>query len=99
MGAKFVLELIVGNRLYRVPYEYARLIRLAAVGAPVYGISALVHWDSLAVTLSYKAALLLAAPVALYLTGFLEPEELARLRGALGRAWRWAGALPSGGRP
>jgi O-antigen/teichoic acid export membrane protein len=98
MAVKLLLELVVSYRLFAVPYEYGRLLRLTLIGAALYLIGTSAVWGALWVSVSVKAALLLAAPLLLYASGFFEPSELSRLRGSLWRVRRWAGALPPGAR-
>jgi O-antigen/teichoic acid export membrane protein len=80
MAVKLLLELAVGYRLFPVPYEYGRLLRVTLIGAALYLIGVSATWDALWVSVSVKAALLLAAPLLLYASGFFEPSELSRLR-------------------
>ena len=91
--AKFLLEMIVGYRLYPVPYEYGRILRLTLVGAATYGIGAWIARGSLWLSIPVKVLLLLIAPSLLYLTRFFVPEEIARLRGAVGSVRRWSSGL------
>jgi O-antigen/teichoic acid export membrane protein len=90
---KFVLELLVGNRLYAVPYEYARIGRLVLVGVILYSVGTLAAWNSLSTALIGKTCLLLCSPLLLYASGFFEPGEVERLRGGFGLLQRWSGGL------
>jgi O-antigen/teichoic acid export membrane protein len=96
-GAKFFLEVLVGYRLYPVPYEYGRVLRLAAVGAATYWVGSSIAWSSLATSVGGKAFLLLCAPLALYATSFFEPGELRRLRLSLSSVRRRPTALGEAG--
>lgn len=106
MGAAvlLVLQLLVGNRLYPVPYEYGRLARLALVAALTYAIAIHVRWGSVFAALAGKMALLLCTPLLLYLTGFFEPGERRRAEELFRAFWRGpsrpeAGVPPAGKRP
>jgi O-antigen/teichoic acid export membrane protein len=94
---QFVLEILVGNRLYAVPYEYSRIGRLVLVGVALYGVGSLMAWSSIWTALMGKICLLLCSPLLLYASGFFEPGEVARLRGAFGRLQRWSGVLVQAG--
>jgi O-antigen/teichoic acid export membrane protein len=94
MAVKLFLELAVGYQLFAVPYEYGRVLRLTLIGAALYLIGTSAVWGSLWMSVSVKAALLLAAPLLLYASGFFESTELNRLRDSLWRIRRWAGMLP-----
>ena len=90
---KSSLDLLVGNRLYSVPYEYSRIGRLVLVGLTLYSVGSLIAWSSLWTALIGKMCLLLCSPLLLYASGFFEPGEVERLRGGLGRLQRWSGGL------
>jgi O-antigen/teichoic acid export membrane protein len=90
---KSSLEILVGNRLYPVPYEFSRIGRLVLVGLTLYSVGSLMAWSSLWSALIGKMCLLLCSPLLLYASGFFEPGEVERLRGGLGRLQRWSGGL------
>lgn len=92
-GVKFFLEVLVGYRLYPVPYEYARVFRLAAVGTAAYWVGSSIAWGSLGMSICGKLFLLACAPLALYATAFFQPDELHRLRLSLSSVRRWSTAL------
>jgi len=96
-GVKLFLELIVGYRFYPVPYEYARVFRLAAVGAAAYWIGSSIAWGSLGMSVGGKLFLLLCAPLVLYATSFFVADELHRLRLSLSNVRRWSTALRAAG--
>lgn len=95
-GVKLLLEVIVGYRLYPVPYEYTRVARLAVVGAATYWIGSSIAWGSLGMSVGGKLFLLVCAPFALYATSFFAPDELHRLRSLL-NVRRWSTALRAAG--
>jgi O-antigen/teichoic acid export membrane protein len=96
-GFKFLLELLVGYRLYPVPYEYGRVFRLVAVGAATYWVGSSIAWGSLGASVSGKVLVVLCAPLALYATSFFEPGELRRLRLSLSSVGRRSTALREAG--
>ena len=85
---KFVLDILVGYRLYAVPYEYGRLIRLGLVGLALYAAGISIAWGSTWMAVAGKTLLLLVFPVLLLITGFFRPGELARLKTSLTQL-RW----------
>jgi O-antigen/teichoic acid export membrane protein len=74
------LQIVVGYRVFPVPYEIGRIARLAAVGAGVYAVGNLVDWGSLTAAIAGKTLLLAMAPLLLYATGFFERGEVTRAR-------------------
>ena len=92
MAVKLLLESAVSYHCSPCRTSMAAL-RLVLIGTALYFIGTSVAWGTLWVNVSVKAALLLAAPLLLYATGFFEPSELSRLRGSLWRIRRLAGAL------
>jgi O-antigen/teichoic acid export membrane protein len=80
-----VLALMYGftQRLFPVPYEWGRLLRVVLTVAALVGIGELLVPTSGADGLLLRAALFAAYPLLLWATGFFSPEErewLARLR-------------------
>jgi O-antigen/teichoic acid export membrane protein len=71
------------QRLFPVPYEWARLARVVLVSAALVGLGELLVPTEGFAGLAVRAALLLAYPLALFASGFFTPGErrqLARLR-------------------
>jgi O-antigen/teichoic acid export membrane protein len=80
-----VLALMYGftQRLFPVPYQWARLARVAATATILVGLGELLLPTSGAAGLLGRAALFAAYPLALFSSGFFTPGErasLARLR-------------------
>lgn len=91
-----VLRVIVSQRLYPVPYEYARLGRVALIVIGLYYTGVMIPWGTLWMALAGKATLLLCAPLLLYVSGFFQPGELERLKGLVSDLRRWSGGnLPA----
>lgn len=71
------------QRLFPVPYEWGRLLRVVLIVAAIVGLAELATPTEGAAGLLLRAALLAAYPLALWATGFFSDEErrwLARLR-------------------
>jgi len=80
-----VLALMYGftQRLFPVPYEWGRLLRVALIAAAIVGLAELLVPTSGIDGLLIRAVLFLSYPLALFAGGFFTPEErrwLARLR-------------------
>jgi O-antigen/teichoic acid export membrane protein len=94
----FLLQALVSQRLYHVPYEHARLARLFVIGLVLYGIGSQIAWGSFWHAVAGKVLLVLISPLLVYATGFFESGELARLRSSLVRFRRSPrGRLSAGG--
>jgi O-antigen/teichoic acid export membrane protein len=72
------LGLMFSQRLYPIPFEWPRLLRVAAAGAVAFVLS-LFAPPALGPALAVKGASLLAFPALLVASGFLAPGERARL--------------------
>lgn len=90
---QFIVQVLVGHRLYPIPYEWGRIIRLTAVGVAIYATGSLIGWGSIPAALVGKGVLLLSAPLLLYAIGFFEPGEVERLRRLIGGFRRGSVAL------
>jgi len=75
---------LLTQRFYRVPYEGARLAKIASVAAAIYLLSLLVPEGSLAVLA--KAALVLLFLFLMWMLRFFTPSELRGVRGLLRRS-------------
>jgi O-antigen/teichoic acid export membrane protein len=80
-----VVALMYGftQRLFPVPYQWARLARVVLISAVLVGVAELVMPTAGFLGLLGRAALFAAYPLALFASGFFTPEErvwLARLR-------------------
>ncbi len=78
-----VLMYVFTQRLFPVPYEWGRLIRVLAVSAALVGLGELLLPTDGFVGLALRALLWLVYPLALFATGFFTAGErrwLARLR-------------------
>ncbi|UCD38033.1 MAG: oligosaccharide flippase family protein [Fidelibacterota bacterium] len=73
----------VNLRFWHVPYEYPRLLKVAAAWAIVYGLSLAIPIGNLWVSGGLKIALLVCFPVVLFLLRFFKESELDVLKGWL----------------
>jgi O-antigen/teichoic acid export membrane protein len=69
------LMYVFTQRLFPVPYEWGRLLRVVLAVAAIVGIAELLVPTEGAVGLLLRAALLAAYPLALWATGFFSEEE------------------------
>ncbi|MDQ2623433.1 MAG: oligosaccharide flippase family protein [Actinomycetota bacterium] len=67
------------QRLFPVPYEWGRLLRLLLATAALIGIGEVVVPDDGIAALAIRLLLTAALPVVLFLTGFFTPEERRQL--------------------
>jgi len=78
-----LFRVVVSYRLYPVPYEYGRLLRLAAIIAGLYCAGSYIPWGSVWTGVAGKTSLITAFPLCLYVSGFFEAGELARFKGLM----------------
>lgn len=77
------LMYVFTQRLFPVPYEWGRLLRVVLIVAAIVGLAELVVPTSGAAGLLIRAALFAAYPLALFASGFFSEEErgwISRLR-------------------
>jgi O-antigen/teichoic acid export membrane protein len=77
---QFIIQVLIGHRLYPIPYEWGRVLRLSAVGVGIYAVGSLIGWGSIPIALLGKGVLLLSAPLFLYATGFFEAGEVTGVK-------------------
>jgi hypothetical protein len=70
----------VTRRLFFVPFQWGRLLRIVSIAAALFAVGELTLPTSGAVGLLARAALVPAFGVLLYASGFFEPAELRYLR-------------------
>jgi len=78
-GAMLVCCLVVSQRLFPIPYQYARLGKLLVAFAVCYGLSSLALAAPLAVSLLLRSFIISLFPVILFLFGFFEKAERQKL--------------------
>ncbi|MBI3248598.1 MAG: oligosaccharide flippase family protein [Deltaproteobacteria bacterium] len=86
-----LFRVIVSYWLYPVPYEYARLARLAVIIASLYSAGVWIAWNSIWTALAGKVGLVLLFPICLYVSRFFESGELRHLRELMTRLKQKAG--------
>lgn len=78
-GVSFVLLPIIifpiSQRLYHIPYQYVRLLKLLIVAGLLYYLTSLIHLGTPIADLLVKLPIALSYPLALYLTGFYTDQE------------------------
>jgi O-antigen/teichoic acid export membrane protein len=79
-----VLVFAIGQKLFPIRYEYGRLARIMLVALALFAGGWWLVSGGVWVRVAIKAGLLLAFPVALWMTGFLSADERRRL----GRLWQ-----------
>jgi O-antigen/teichoic acid export membrane protein len=80
---KAIATYTVGNKLYKIHLETARIIKMVCAAFCIYGVCTLVSVDFLLVRLVLKTLLVLTFPLLLYLFRFYTPEELAAIKAFL----------------
>ena len=78
--ALLVVEVMVNQRVWRLPLEYGRMLKLALAWGIVYSVSLLIASGSVWLDGGLKALLLLTFPVLLFVLGFFEDSELHAIR-------------------
>jgi hypothetical protein len=77
----------VTRRLFPVPFQWGRLLRIAAIAGGLFALGELLLPTAGATGLLSRAALVAAYPLLLAASGFFEPAEITHLR-ALGKRLR-----------
>lgn len=80
LAIQCTLQVVIGYRVFPIPYEYGRLARLIIIGIGIYAVGTVINWGSITAALVAKGCLLLTAPALLYVSGFFTAEERSRLR-------------------
>lgn len=79
----------VSRRLYRVDYEWGRVVKIVLVTAVIYTGTVFISHDSGYVEGVFKILTLLMYPVVLYIIGFYRPEELEKAKDFVRHAPRY----------
>lgn len=88
-----LFRIVVSYWLYPIPFEYARLMRVAVLVTGFYYAGVQIPWGSLWASTAGKVSLILAFPFCLYVSGFFDPGELERLKGLIGNGRQRSTAL------
>lgn len=67
------------QRLYHIPYQWGRLLKMAIVTGVLYLIAGQVNPDNVAVSMLVKFLIAFSFPFVLYLIGFFTKEERAKM--------------------
>ncbi|HBC47708.1 MAG TPA: hypothetical protein DEO84_08285 [candidate division Zixibacteria bacterium] len=70
---------IVSQKLYYVPYEYGRIIKMSIIALTMYGIASLINLSNLAASIIVKFLIALSFPLVLHIFRFFKLEELAKI--------------------
>ena len=76
----------VAQRRYRIPYEVARLSRIALVGFILYGLATFAPTDPFLMGFLTRIAIVAAFPAALLVAGVIDRHTVERMRTFLARA-------------
>jgi len=79
---------LVSRRYIKVPYEWARLSKIALSIGVVFGITQLVNMDAAYINAIIKGMILLTLPVVLYITGFFQQDELQKVKDRIRRTMK-----------
>ncbi len=74
------LTLLISQRIYPIPYQYLRLVKVVAVFILLLAAGGRLSGFPMLVEIPAKLALLMLFPVLLFLLGFFEKQELVRLQ-------------------
>jgi O-antigen/teichoic acid export membrane protein len=78
------LGLAIGQRIYPVPFEWPRLLRVSGAAAACYAFSLLAPGTGVVAALGEKCFVLLLFPLLVLLSGFLRADERLWLRARTG---------------
>jgi O-antigen/teichoic acid export membrane protein len=76
----FTLNYVITDRIYHVPYEIIRIVKMLGTAAALYFISYFVTISTLSLSFIFNLGLALSFPFILYLLGFYTPGELIRAK-------------------
>ena len=74
-----LLTLVVAQRIYYVPYDYGRIVKIFMASGAVYVAAFWLSPETLILSVLVKAVVLASYPVILYLSGFFEAGELKQI--------------------
>jgi O-antigen/teichoic acid export membrane protein len=87
-----ILTLAISQRVYHIPYQYGRIAKVILAACILAAFGGIVPAAPLLARIAAKAILLMLFPLALYLMGFFENDEINWIRDRFatlvkGRAW------------
>jgi O-antigen/teichoic acid export membrane protein len=81
----FLLTWFISYRVYPMHFEYRKIVRIILVTGGILVMSNSITISSIGYSLLLRSTILLSYPVLLFLTGFLEPEEVSRVRSIISK--------------
>jgi O-antigen/teichoic acid export membrane protein len=75
-----IVQLAINLHFWYIPYEYRRIAKLSVACGLMYALSLLIKTSNVWLNAGSKLLLLATYPLFLYLLGFFEARELARLK-------------------
>ncbi len=87
--ALLVIEVLVNQRIWHLPFEYRRMFKIILAWGGVYAASLWIDTGNAWLNLVFKGIVLLVFPLVLYAFRFFEPSELASAYQMLTRLTGW----------
>jgi O-antigen/teichoic acid export membrane protein len=78
-GTLAVLNLMVNQRFWHIPYEYLRILKLGIVWVLIYYTSVQITNPNVILSIIIKLFLLACFPILLFVLRFFKPEELKKI--------------------
>lgn len=75
------------QKLYRIPFEIGKIIKIFIVGFILFGLSVLLGIENIYINIAIKAILFISFPFLLYILQFYEQIEIESIKGFI-RKWR-----------
>jgi O-antigen/teichoic acid export membrane protein len=70
---------IISQKLYHIPYEYGRIIKMSLIALALYAVGSLINPSNIAVSIIVKFLIAFSFPFVLYIFRFYTPEEKAKV--------------------
>ncbi len=81
----FFFTYLVAQRLYKIPYQFSRLLKMILAAAALFMTASFINPSHVILSLIVKVAIASCFPFSLYLLKFYTPEELEKLGQIFGR--------------
>jgi len=75
-----VLMYLISKKLYPVIYETKRLLIIIFTGSAIFMLGYTISFESIIINICFKLFIIICYPVALYLTKFFRPTEIAAVK-------------------
>ena len=79
-GVLSLLTLYIAQRLYRIPYEYKRLLSMTFLSLVLIVSSRIINIDSILAAVVIKSILFLSFPCILFVSGFFTSDEVVKMK-------------------